>query len=150
MAIFEGVPTPSSAASSPLTSLRAFLAKAQATTTGTTNLLPAWWNPSNQQECEQLAQDGGDLGTAEQRAWLNMSSAPVVDKASVTARYGSPQMPMQLRMLAEAVYGRGLGGMSGTSMRKMMASMEAGGAGGMEGMVSSVVDLTTGGASRVG
>ena len=147
MATFEGA---SSAPSSPLTGLRAFLAKAQATTTGTTSLLPAWWSPSSQQECEQLAQGGGDLGTAEQRAWLNTSSAPVVDKASVTARYGSPQMPMQLRMLAEAVYGRGLGGMSGTSMRKMMASMEAGGTGDTEGMVSSVVDLTTGSVSRVG
>lgn len=72
-----------------------------------------------------------------------------LDKGDIIARYGNPQFPMQLRMLAETVYGRGVGGMSGAGMMGMMASMEGGGDGGMEDMMASMLDLRSGKLSSV-
>jgi splicing suppressor protein 51 len=53
-----------------------------------------------------------------------------VDKDAVIAHYGDQRMSMQLRMLAEDIYGSPPAGSGpGTAMRKTMASMEAGGSG---------------------
>jgi splicing suppressor protein 51 len=52
-----------------------------------------------------------------------------VEKQQVIEHYGDSKMPMQLRMLAKAVYGRSLMGQDGTFMRKQMAKMEVGGSG---------------------
>lgn len=49
-----------------------------------------------------------------------------MEKSDIIEHYRDAQSPMQLRMLAEAVYRRGSGGMSGDTMMKMMATMEAG------------------------
>ena len=47
-----------------------------------------------------------------------------VEKSDIIEQYGDPRFPMQLRMLAEAVYRRGPGGQDGTAMRKAMVAME--------------------------
>jgi splicing suppressor protein 51 len=55
--------------------------------------------------------------------WSNVKSA--VEKSDVIEHYGDQRMPMQLRMLGEAVYQRGPGGQSGKGMRQMLMMMEA-------------------------
>ena len=82
-------------------------------------LLPPWWNGEKQSECEGFGMDTSqfqDLRCA-------------VEKSDVIEHYGDPRFPMQLRMLAEAVYRRGPGGHDGTAMRKAMVAMEQGTAG---------------------
>jgi splicing suppressor protein 51 len=91
-------------------------------------LLPAWWNDAKTLECVAFGE--GD-------AWSDLRKR--VTKADVIKRYGDDKMPMQLRMLAEAVYGRGLMGQDGTMMRKQMVMMENGGPG--DGMMSSMLSL---------
>ncbi|KAK4103156.1 putative MYND domain protein [Parathielavia hyrcaniae] len=62
-------------------------------------LLPPWWEAEKQGECERLGMDSlqfQDLRCA-------------VEKSDIIEHYGDPRFPMQLRMLAEAVYGRGPG-----------------------------------------
>ncbi|GKU17837.1 unnamed protein product [Fusarium langsethiae] len=87
-------------------------------------LLPSWWTPEKQTECEEFGMNSSeqDLKTA-------------TDKADIIERYGDPQFPMQLRMLGEAVYGTAPGGGDGTAMRKMLASMESGGMDGITTML---------------
>jgi hypothetical protein len=43
-----------------------------------------------------------------------------VEKADIIDHYGTPTMPMQLGMMAEFVYGRGVMGQDGTSVRRML------------------------------
>lgn len=94
----------------------------------TKNLLPPWWNDAKTLECVTFGE--GD-------AWSDLSKK--VTKAEISKRYGDDKMPMQLRMLAEVIYGRGLMGQDGTMMRKQMVRMENGGPG--DGMVSSMLSL---------
>ena len=47
-----------------------------------------------------------------------------VSKQEMIQHYGDMKMPMQLRMLAEAVTGVGLVGQDGTRMRKQMVETE--------------------------
>ncbi|KAM0258699.1 hypothetical protein ACHAQJ_003707 [Trichoderma viride] len=89
-----------------------FLTRA-ATTPG---LLPPWWSNEKRSACVRLGMDASQ--------WSDLRCA--VEKSDIIEHYGDPQFPMQLRMLAEAVYKRGPGGQDGTQMRKMMASMEQG------------------------
>lgn len=79
-------------------------------------LLPPWWDGEKKAACERLGMDASQ--------WSDLRCA--VEKSDIIEHYGDFQFPMQLRMLAEAVYGRGPGGSSGSGMRKMMASMEQG------------------------
>lgn len=79
-------------------------------------LLPPWWNDEKRTACERLGMDASQ--------WSDLRCA--VEKSDIIEQYGDPQFPMQLRMLAEAVYRRGPGGSDGTATRKMMASMERG------------------------
>jgi splicing suppressor protein 51 len=137
--IFNGSSEPD-----PLLGFQLFLDKAQAKG----SILPAWWDETKRAACEQLAVGDGEIGTEELRAWLDVRRRGALDKAAVIARYGDAQFPMQLRMLGEKVYGRGVGGNSGAGMLMMMASMEGGGGGG-GGMAASVLDARTGGVSRV-
>jgi splicing suppressor protein 51 len=60
-------------------------------------------------------------------------------KQQAIEHYGDDKMPMQLRMLAEAVYGLGTMGQDGSGVRRMMAEMESGGAG--EGQHMSMFNL---------
>lgn len=89
-------------------------------------LLPPWWNDTKKAECEAFSRSDN---------WSNLST--IVEKQDVIDHYGNQRMPMQLRMLGEAVYNRGPGGQDGTSMRKMMMKMESG-QGGYMSMLSLV------------
>lgn len=95
-----------------LPGFRKFL-KTAATVSG---LLPPWWNDEKKEACERL-------GMVKSQ-WSDLRYA--IEKHDVIEHYGDRLFPMQLRMLAEAVYKRGPGGCDGTAMRKMMVSMEAG------------------------
>ena len=95
------------------------------------NLLPSWWNPEKQKECETFGM--GDN-------WTNLKRK--VNKAAIQEHYGDDKMPMQMRMFAEAVYKRGPGGSNGKAMRQMMMTMEA--KGGRDGeQVYSMMSLAT-------
>ena len=92
------------------------------------NLLPPWWNDAKTLECVTFG-----LGDA----WSDLRKR--LTKADIIKRYGDQKMPMQLRMLAEMVYGRGLMGQDGTGARKQMVMMENGGPG--NDMVASMLSL---------
>ncbi|KAI0907244.1 putative MYND domain protein [Ustulina deusta] len=80
-------------------------------------LLPSWWNAEKQAACEKLGMDSAQF--------QNLRCA--VEKSDIIEHYGDPRFPMQLRMLAETLIGRGFGGHDGTHMRKTMTMMENGG-----------------------
>ncbi|KAL7908640.1 hypothetical protein GGI35DRAFT_408243 [Trichoderma velutinum] len=100
-------------------------------------LLPPWWSNEKKAACERLGMDASQ--------WSDLRCA--VEKSDIIEQYGDPQFPMQLRMLAEAVYKRGPGGSDGTAMRKMMMSMEGGAFGG--DAYGSILDTTTMGLSDI-
>ncbi|KAH7477353.1 hypothetical protein IWW34DRAFT_311704 [Fusarium oxysporum f. sp. albedinis] len=79
-------------------------------------VLPSWWTPEKQQECEVLGMDSSQ--------WQNLTRT--TRKQEIIDYYGDPRFPMQLRMLGEAVYLSAPGGGDGSQMRKMMAAMEGG------------------------
>ena len=91
-------------------------------------LLPPWWDASKRQECERLGMDASQ--------WQDLRCA--VEKHDIIEHYGDSMFPMQLRMLAEAVYGRGPGGQSGRGMMQMMMAME----GGTLDMETSMLDVS--------
>jgi splicing suppressor protein 51 len=95
-----------SGAASSLGAFRVYVASA-----GARNLLPPWWSAEAQTACEAVAES-------------ELSSR--LGEHDVTERYGDEKAPMQLRMLAEAVYGAGLMGQDGTGMRRVMIEMERG------------------------
>ncbi|KAJ9652709.1 hypothetical protein H2201_009203 [Coniosporium apollinis] len=78
-------------------------------------LLPSWWSPEKAAECEAVGMNGG---------WSSLSSA--IEKSDVIEHYSNPNMPMQLRMFGEQVYGRGPGGQSGVAMRQVQMMAESG------------------------
>ncbi|KAK3343547.1 hypothetical protein B0T25DRAFT_554606 [Lasiosphaeria hispida] len=98
-------------------------------------LLPTWWGPEKKAACVELGRGGSG-------EWSSLSRA--VEKSDITEHYGDTRFVMQLRMFAEAVYGRGPGGSNGAQVRRMMASMEMGG-----NMMGIVLDTTTGTLSPV-
>lgn len=77
-------------------------------------LLPSWWSEEKSSECMQLGMTNS--------GWSSLASA--VNKGGVIEHYGNPNMPMQLRMLGEQVYGRGPGGQPGAGMMRMQMMME--------------------------
>ncbi|KAI3331448.1 putative MYND domain protein [Xylariaceae sp. AK1471] len=98
-------------------------------------LLPTWWNPEKKDACERLGMESPQ----------SHSLHHAVEKSDIIEHYGDPRFPMQLRMLAETVIGRGFAGNDGTSARKMMATMEGGG---INGSVATM-DNTTGNVSTL-
>lgn len=78
-------------------------------------ILPPWWNEDKQKECEELGMRAG---------WASLRKK--VQKSEIISHYGDAKFPMQLRMLGEAIYGRGPGGVDGSAMRQMMVLQEAG------------------------
>ncbi|KAL7946592.1 hypothetical protein V8C42DRAFT_321153 [Trichoderma barbatum] len=58
-------------------------------------LLPPWWNKEKRKACEKLGMD--------ESQWANLRFA--TQKSDIMEHYGDRLFPMQLRMLAEAVYG---------------------------------------------
>lgn len=79
-------------------------------------LLPSWWTDAKTEECVTFGESG---------AWSDLRKK--VTKSDITEHYGDGKMPMQLRMLAEMVYGSGTMGQDGSSMRQLMMQMEGGG-----------------------
>ncbi|PKS11524.1 hypothetical protein jhhlp_003289 [Lomentospora prolificans] len=94
-------------------------------------ILPSWWNPDKRVLCEKQGMDASQ--------WHSLHSA--VEKSDIMNYYGDQRFPMQLRMFAEDVIGRGIGGADGSQMRGFLASMEVAGPG--EGLHASMLDLTT-------
>lgn len=82
---------------------------------GKRGLLPSWWSQEKAAECEALGMNDG---------WSSLASA--IEKSDVIEHYGNPNMPMQLRMFGEQVYGRGPGGQSGAAMRQIQMMAENG------------------------
>lgn len=79
-------------------------------------LLPSWWSQEKAVECTDLGLSGG---------WSSLASA--VGKSEIVEHYGSPVMPMQLRMFGEQVYKTGPGGQSGATMMRLQMQAEKGG-----------------------
>jgi len=112
---YEGKATPSSVYTGTLSStepFRQYLEKASARQ----ELLPKWWTDEKGEECVVFGESG---------AWSNLRKK--VTKQEVIEHYGDDKMPMQLRMLAETVYGTGTMGQDGSDVRKLMVQMESGG-----------------------
>ncbi|KAF9728397.1 hypothetical protein PMIN01_13530 [Paraphaeosphaeria minitans] len=80
------------------------------------NLLPSWWDPKKIEECVAFGMS---------RAWSDLKKK--VTKHEVIQHYGYEKMPLQLRLLAEVIYGRGTMGESGSEVRRLMRQMESGG-----------------------
>ncbi|OAQ57975.1 MYND domain-containingprotein [Purpureocillium lilacinum] len=79
-------------------------------------LLPSWWDEKKKDECEALGMNP--------LQWYDLGAA--VEKSDIIDQYGDSRFPMQLRMFAEAVYGRAPGGTNGKAMRQLMVAMEQG------------------------
>eukprot|EP01055_Gregarina_sp_Pseudo9_P001428 Gregarina_sp_Pseudo_9__1427@NODE_1955_length_1235_cov_6_767559_g1812_i0_p2_GENE_NODE_1955_length_1235_cov_6_767559_g1812_i0NODE_1955_length_1235_cov_6_767559_g1812_i0_p2_ORF_typecomplete_len262_score78_27zfMYND/PF01753_18/2_2e11zfC6H2/PF15801_5/0_025Ecl1/PF12855_7/0_022zfMss51/PF13824_6/0_21Meleagrin/PF08189_11/1_5_NODE_1955_length_1235_cov_6_767559_g1812_i0200985 len=80
-----------------------------------TGLLPPWWNEEAHSECV-------DVGLRE--GWSSLQTK--ITKQDVIEQYSDNLIPMQLRMLSEQVYGRGLKGESGAPMLAYMVANENG------------------------
>lgn len=93
-------------------------------------LLPSWWTDRKFEECVAFGEGG---------AWSDLRKK--VTKPDIIKHYGDDKMPMQLRMLAEVIYGRGLMGQDGSMMRKHLVQMENGGPG--QGQFMSMLGLNT-------
>ncbi|KAJ6445638.1 Zinc finger, MYND-type [Purpureocillium lavendulum] len=114
-----------SGAADGLKGFRRFIARAAAQP----GLLPPWWDDAKKADCEALGMKAGE--------WHDLRCA--VEKHDIIDRYGDARFPMQLRMFAEAVNGRGPGGSNGAAMRRMMVAMEQGAEG---DMVASTMDMS--------
>lgn len=82
---------------------------------GKGGLLPSWWSQEKAAACEAMGTSG---------EWSSLASA--VEKADVVEHYGNPNMPMQMRMFGEQVYGRGPGGQAGAGMLQVQMMAEQG------------------------
>ncbi|KAI9863669.1 MAG: hypothetical protein M1813_003692 [Trichoglossum hirsutum] len=82
---------------------------------GRRRLLPSWWSQEKAAECEAVGVNDG---------WSSLASK--IEKSNVIEHYGDPNMPMQLRMFGEQVYGRGPGGQSGAAIRRVQMVAERG------------------------
>lgn len=78
-------------------------------------VFPSWWDEGKAIECENAGMCGG---------WSSLTS--MVEKSDIVEHYGDLNMPMQLRMLGEQIYGRGLGGHDGIEIIQLMKSTEYG------------------------
>ena len=94
------------------TAFRKFLNKAHSKP----GLLPSWWSPTTVDECITVSLPAGQ--------WSSLTTK--VGKGDIIEHYGDGEMPIQLRMLAEEVYGSGVGGANGKEIRKIMMMRETG------------------------
>lgn len=78
-------------------------------------LLPSWWTPEKQRKCEAFGLSGSE--------WQDLRLA--VEESALMWHYGDSRYPSQLRMLAEIVYGREVGGVSSLIRMRELAVMEA-------------------------
>lgn len=121
---FEGVPPQKGHKA--LESFKGFLRLAESRK----GLLPAWWNAAHASSCVEYAMD---------RTRGNEHTLfALVNKADIIQRYNDDKLPMQLRMISEAITGRGVMGQSGKGMMDMQASQEKGDS----GLVTSSMDMS--------
>ncbi|KAL8868943.1 MAG: hypothetical protein Q9174_004646 [Haloplaca sp. 1 TL-2023] len=78
----------------PIKDFRRFLNKAEKKT----GILPSWWSKAKRTKCEEISQD--------EEEWSYLGSA--VEKSDIQEHYKNPLMPMQLRLLAEQIYGNSI------------------------------------------
>lgn len=79
-------------------------------------ILPPWWSDFKRAECI-------DVGNKDD-SWSSLKKQ--IKKADVIEHYGAADMPMQLRLFGEQIYGRGVGGQSGAGMIAMQMKQEQG------------------------
>jgi splicing suppressor protein 51 len=91
-------------------------------------LLPSWWSKEKADECMALGLDNG--------SWSSL--ARKVEKSQLIEHYGNGEMPMQLRLFGEQVYGRGPGGQNGDMVIMMQMQVEKD-----EGVSGSVMDASS-------
>lgn len=82
---------------------------------GKAGLLPADWSPEKKEAVIAF-------GQAEPEKLLFHKA----DKETIINRYGNAQMPMQMRLFGEQVYGRGVGGQAGAPIIQLQMQMESG------------------------
>lgn len=78
-------------------------------------LLPSWWSREKADAC---------INFGLSRGWSALDCA--IEKSDIMEHYGSPVMPMQLRMFGEQVYKIGPWGQSGASMMQLQMEVENG------------------------
>lgn len=80
-------------------------------------LLSSWWSNDKKAECIAVGMDCSE-------AWSSLTAAP--EKSDIVQHYGDLNMPMQMRMFGEQVYGCGPGGQDGRAMLQQMMKVEGG------------------------
>ncbi|KAI1269969.1 putative MYND domain protein [Xylariaceae sp. FL1019] len=96
-------------------------------------LLPSWWNTEKEAACKKLGMES---------EWHDLRCK--VEKSDIIEHYGDSRYPMQLRMLAEAIIGRGFAGNDGSGMRQAMMMVEQGNVPGGGVASMATLDMTTG------
>lgn len=89
-------------------------------------LLPSWWSEEKADKCVALGLDND--------SWSSL--ARKVEKRQLIEYYGNGEMPMQLRLFGEQVYGRGPGGQNGDMTIKMQMRAEK------QDLMTSIVDTS--------
>lgn len=79
-------------------------------------LLPPWWSKAKAAECIAVGRSG----------WSSLQAA--LEKSDLIEHYGNPNMPMQMRLLGEQVYGTGPAGQPGAEIIQHMMQTEGGSA----------------------
>ncbi|OJD12443.1 hypothetical protein AJ78_06958 [Emergomyces pasteurianus Ep9510] len=79
------------------------------------HLLPPWWEQKSVTECVAVGAMSG---------WSDLRCA--IGKSDVIEHYGNSDMPMQLRMFGEQIYGYGPGGHDGAAMLRAQMMIENG------------------------
>ncbi|KAF8927067.1 hypothetical protein BGZ47_002344 [Haplosporangium gracile] len=82
---------------------------------GKAGLLPADWSAEKKEAVIAF-------GQAEPEKLLFHKA----DKETIIGRYGNSQMPIQMRLFGEQVYGRGVGGQAGAPIIQLQMQMESG------------------------
>ena len=87
-------------------------------------VLPSWWSPEKRNACIVLGMK------------RSTDSVPplacCVEKSDIQEEYGQFDMPMQLRMLADQIYGHNPYGHDGSRMMQMQMAVESGNMGGYQ------------------
>lgn len=114
--VFDGELTPGSLYTGAPHGLRGFRHFMRAVETKP-GLLPPWWDPAvHHRRCEGLGMDQTD----------DHGLMFAIEKKDIIEHYGDVRFPMQLRMFAGSVFGRGPGGSDGTELRTMLSKAELG------------------------
>lgn len=86
--------------------------------------LPDWWNEAKRKECVKFGM--------RKNQWASLRQA--VTKSGIIEYYGSPTMPMQLRMFAEEVLGSSISNIGGAKAMRQFQMMQESGASELDGL----------------